>query len=225
MRLFKMILVQDDDNFMLFSMVCPARTSLPTLLHAPAALSLAAVYRCHEVSSPPWNSVPFSTPTGTIIHIFVNVRLFLVFMFIHEVSPQVTVDGVVGGFVVLPCSGSKDQPSIQEINLHWRHNESLNVYDIIKGVESVESQQPEYKNRTAMFSKEYLKGNFSLRLNNLRHTDAGTYSCFIMNLSVIKKVELLISEKSEDRSNHGAQQGAEKIVTVALLSISILLFI
>lgn len=112
-------------------------------------------------------------------------------MSVFSVSPQVTV--VVGSSVVLPCFGSKDQASIQEINVHWRHNESLNVYDIIKGVESVEDQRPEYKNRTVTFPNEYLKGNFSLQLNNLQNTDAGTYSCFIMNESEIKKVKLLIS--------------------------------
>lgn len=132
--------------------------------------------------------------TQTVLCLLPTVTVFfLIYLYVCVLSVQVTVEGVVGGFAVLPCSGSKDQPSIQDINVHWRHNESLNVYDIIKGVESVESQQPEYKNKTAMFSKEYLKGNFSIRLNNLRNTDAGTYSCFLMNLSVIKKVELLIS--------------------------------
>ncbi|KAI7791059.1 hypothetical protein IRJ41_008406 [Triplophysa rosa] len=115
----------------------------------------------------------------------------MVYMFIHGVSPKVEeVEGVIGGSVVLPCSGREDQPSIEYIEVYWRHNNSLNVYEINKGKGSAEKQKLEYKNRVETFPEGYLKGNFSLQLNNLRDTDAGTYSCYINKEQAIQKVKL-----------------------------------
>ncbi|XP_073718384.1 CD276 antigen homolog [Misgurnus anguillicaudatus] len=126
------------------------------------------------------------------ISVVMIVRIFLVCLFIHKVSLDVTVEGVVGGSVVLPCSASSDQGKTEDITVYWRHKESRNVYDIIKGNASVEKQESQYKNRTESFPEVYLKGNFSLRLNNLRETDAGKYSCFINKETIIRKVELLV---------------------------------
>nr|XP_055073862.1 CD276 antigen homolog [Misgurnus anguillicaudatus] len=165
------------------------------------------------------------------------VRIFLVFLFIHEASLEVTVEGVVGGSVVLPCSGKADQGTTEDINVYWRHNESMIVYDIIKGKGSDEDQELEYKNRAESFPEVYLKGNFSIRLNNLRETDAGKYSCLITKeykkeeVKLIVKGHAVISEdknnhkedKLEDKKNQGAQTRPEMIVMFLLL-ISILMF-
>lgn len=108
-----------------------------------------------------------------------------------SVSPKVEeVEGVIGASVVLPCSGRKDQPSLEYIEVYWRHNNSLKVYEINKGKGSAEKQQLEFKNRVETFPERYLKGNFSLQLNNLRDTDAGTYSCYINKEGDIQKVKL-----------------------------------
>ncbi|XP_073718271.1 CD276 antigen homolog [Misgurnus anguillicaudatus] len=164
-------------------------------------------------------------------------RIFLVFLFIHEASLEVTVEGVVGGSVVLPCFESADQRTIQDINVNWRHNESRFVYDIIKGKASDEDQELEYKNRTESFPEVYLKGNFSLRLKNLQETDTGKYSCFINKESQEEEVNLIVKgrpeisedknnhkgDKLEDKENQGAQTRPEMIV-MFLLPLSILVF-
>lgn len=113
-------------------------------------------------------------------------------MLINEVSLQVTVEGVIGGSVVLPCSGREPQLTTEDIIVNWKHHNSLNVYAIIKGKVSVEEQDPKYKDRVESFSEKYLRGNFSLKLSDLQHTDAGMYQCYIIEESIIEIVALLI---------------------------------
>ncbi len=109
-------------------------------------------------------------------------------------SLQETVEGFIGGSAVLPCSSKKPPLKIQDINqVRWTTKYNLRAYDIIYGKVFVEGQDPEYKNRTESFPEEYMRGNFSIKLNNLQHTDAGKYKCYITTEeSVIKSVELLI---------------------------------
>uniref|UniRef100_A0A672L7Y7 Ig-like domain-containing protein n=1 Tax=Sinocyclocheilus grahami TaxID=75366 RepID=A0A672L7Y7_SINGR len=100
------------------------------------------------------------------------------------------VPGVIGGSVVLPCSSTEPD---QDTEVHWRQNGSKIVYDIIKGEDSVEQQDPRYKNRAETFPEEYKRGNFSIKLNDLQHTDAGKYMCLIAHSSEHKTVELIIN--------------------------------
>ncbi len=49
------------------------------------------------------------------------------------------------------------------------------MYDIIKGKVSLDEQDSAYYNRTEIIREKYLKGDFSLKLNNLQRNDTGTY--------------------------------------------------
>ncbi|XP_026098589.1 CD276 antigen homolog, partial [Carassius auratus] len=93
-----------------------------------------------------------------------------------------------------------------------------NVYLIINGQVSVEGQDPEYKNRVESFSEEYLRGNFSIKLNNLQHTDAGEYWCYIIEESVHNrriKVELLTKErKAIQLPNEGTKPRPDVIIMI-----------
>ncbi|RXN32753.1 CD276 antigen-like protein [Labeo rohita] len=80
-----------------------------------------------------------------------------------------------------------------DTDVHWRHNGSKIVFDIIKSKDSLETQDPQYKNRTETFALEYLRGNFSIKLNNLQHTDAGKFSCFITPSNEQQTVELQVN--------------------------------
>ncbi|XP_050957634.1 CXADR-like membrane protein isoform X2 [Labeo rohita] len=111
---------------------------------------------------------------------------------IKNVSLQVTVQAVIGGSVVLPCS-SAELLKLQDIDVSWRHNDSKIVCDIIPCSTSPVTQDPENKNRVETFSQEYLKGNFSIKLNNLIHTDAGQYICYIKNSNELQTVKLIIN--------------------------------
>ncbi len=117
--------------------------------------------------------------------------VFTVKVCINSVSLQVTFEADIGGSVVLPCSSAKHE--LQDVIVHWRHNSSNIVHDIVKGEDSVDQQDPRFKNRTETFPDEYLKGNFSLKLNNLQHSDAGQYICYITHSSKYQTVQLLIN--------------------------------
>ncbi|KAK7127100.1 hypothetical protein R3I94_018325 [Phoxinus phoxinus] len=112
----------------------------------------------------------------------------LVCLLITEVSLQKSVEGFIGGSAFLPCSSEERQLELEDITVLWRHNRH-SVCDINKGKVSVEAQNPAFKNRTETFPEEYLNGNFSLILNNLQHTDAGKYMCYIIQDSVGKSVQ------------------------------------
>ncbi|KAI2646080.1 V-set domain-containing T-cell activation inhibitor 1 [Labeo rohita] len=102
---------------------------------------------------------------------------------INKVCLQVTVEAVIGGSVVLLCSSTKPDLKLQDTDVHWRHNDSEIVYDIVKGQDSVTLQHRQYKNRVKTFPDGYNRGNFSIKLINLTHTDAGEFSCFIIHSS------------------------------------------
>uniref|UniRef100_A0A673M6U1 Ig-like domain-containing protein n=1 Tax=Sinocyclocheilus rhinocerous TaxID=307959 RepID=A0A673M6U1_9TELE len=105
--------------------------------------------------------------------------VFTVTVCVISVCLQVTVEGVISGSVVLPCSSAEHDHKLQDIDVFWRHNGSKIVFDIIKGKNSVEQQEPRYKNRTETFPEEYKGGNFNIRLTALNHADAGKYTCLI----------------------------------------------
>ncbi len=64
------------------------------------------------------------------------------------------------------------------------------MYDIIKGKVSLDEQDSAYYNRTEIIHEKYLKGDFSLQLNNLQRNDTGTYTCHVTNELLIQSVKL-----------------------------------
>ncbi|XP_052395379.1 CD276 antigen homolog isoform X1 [Carassius gibelio] len=112
---------------------------------------------------------------------------------INKVCLQVTVEAVIGGSVVLQCSSAEHDYKPQDIDVSWRHNGSKIVFDIIPLRNSPMTQDPEYKNRIETFPQEYLRGNFSIKLINLQHTDAGQYICYMKNSNKYQTLKLIIS--------------------------------
>ncbi|KAL1251110.1 hypothetical protein QQF64_018906, partial [Cirrhinus molitorella] len=96
---------------------------------------------------------------------------------------DITVVGFTGGSVILPCSSVEHDLKPQDINVAWRDKDSEAVYDLINGEAFLEQQFQWYKNRTQTFPDEYRRGNFSVKLINLTHTDAGEFNCFITHSS------------------------------------------
>lgn len=132
---------------------------------------------------------------------------------LNKACLQVTVEGKVGGSAVLPCSSIGNGLKNEDVTVYWRHNSSQNVYDIIEGKGSVEKQDPAYKNRAETFPNEYMKGNFSLKLNNLQYNDAGKYVCYITKAHQNPSTQLLVT----DGGNHGAATRAERTVSFLIL--------
>uniref|UniRef100_A0A672KE48 CD276 antigen homolog n=1 Tax=Sinocyclocheilus grahami TaxID=75366 RepID=A0A672KE48_SINGR len=152
-----------------------------------------------------------------------NRKLFLFLqILLHLCVLSLQVPGVIGGSVVLPCSSTEPD---QDTEVHWRQNGSKIVYDIIKGKDSVEQQEPRYKNRAETFPEEYKRGNFSIKLNDLQHTDAGKYTCLIAHSSEHKTVELIINETQTDVVTSSSLLWVYIIVAVLILIMLIAGFI
>lgn len=95
--------------------------------------------------------------------------------------PAAPVEGFVEGSVVLSCfvNDSELQNKIKDVNVYWRFNNSKIVIDIIGGNRTAEDQAPEYKNGVETFPEEYKKGNFSIKISNIKKTHTGKYTCTI----------------------------------------------
>ncbi len=110
-----------------------------------------------------------------------------------SVCLQVTVESVIGGFVVLPCSSAEHSLKLQDVEVSWRHNGSKNVCDLIPHSNSIETQDPRYRNRAETFPEEYERRNFSIKLSGLTHADAGKYICLITPSDEQETVDLIIN--------------------------------
>ncbi len=119
--------------------------------------------------------------------------VFSITVFVFSACLQVTVEGFTGGSVVLPCSSTELDLELQKIDVFWRDKESKIIYNLIKGTDSLEKQDPRYKNRLLTFPDEYKRGNFSIKLLNLTHADAGKFICFITPSDEQETVDLIIS--------------------------------
>ncbi|XP_056614694.1 uncharacterized protein LOC130429882 [Triplophysa dalaica] len=144
----------------------------------------------------------------------VNVKLLI------NVYSQVTVAGVIGSSVFLPCASNLTEYKLQDIDVHWRHNASMHVYDILKGKGSVELQEPRFKNKTDFFPDDFVRGNFSIQLNKLEHTDAGVYECYIVHSGEHVNVQLLINESTEAKEAGEGNKSEE--TNLVFISITVL---
>ncbi|KAK2907128.1 hypothetical protein Q8A67_006113 [Cirrhinus molitorella] len=83
---------------------------------------------------------------------------------------------------------------------------------------------PEYKNRAKTFPQEYLKGNFSIKINKLKHTDAGQYICYITHSDEYKTVQLIINGSiSTEQENQGETEPERMGLSLSLLLVCIIL--
>ncbi|RXN31334.1 CD276 antigen-like protein [Labeo rohita] len=175
-------------------------------------------------------SVPLDSCTFTYIsHLIVTDVHFskndhgcfigVIALLINKVYPQVTVEGVIGGSVVLPCSSAKRD---QDTEVHWRHNSKI-VYDIIKGEHSVALQDQQYKNRVETFPDEYERGNFSIKLNNLQHADAGEFSCFIKPSDKQETIKLITTDAASSVFAVLINKGCLQVTVEAVIGGSVVL--
>ncbi|XP_050951381.1 V-set domain-containing T-cell activation inhibitor 1-like [Labeo rohita] len=120
--------------------------------------------------------------------------IYLILHLIDKASLQDPPDilGVVGGSVILSCSYQERVLKPEEINVFWRYNENIIVYNIEKGIPSTKGQNGMFQQRIKSFRSEYPNGNFSLRLSNLKLTDKGQFSCSIPGVFTKHKVRLLV---------------------------------
>lgn len=134
-----------------------------------------------------------------------------------------TVEGVTGGFVILPCpTNSTDELKTENITVHWRQNDLKIVCDIINGEYLGFDQDPNFKSRAETFPDEYKKGNFSLKLTNLTHADEGEYQCFMSHLSDHVTIQLIVNESTAHmvkQTTEGNEKKEEETQTKRTLAV------
>uniref|UniRef100_A0A671TFK0 Ig-like domain-containing protein n=1 Tax=Sinocyclocheilus anshuiensis TaxID=1608454 RepID=A0A671TFK0_9TELE len=133
------------------------------------------VYYCMNTETPP----KLSNST----RIYFTDCVFTITVSVISVSLDVRVVGFTGSSVVLPCSSIQHDLKPQDMHVLWRDKDSETIYDLIEGKDSLETQDPRYKNRAQTFPEEYERGNFSIKLSNLTHADEGEFNCFITHSS------------------------------------------
>ncbi|XP_034412751.1 CD276 antigen homolog isoform X2 [Cyclopterus lumpus] len=87
---------------------------------------------------------------------------------------SVEVWASVGDTVILPCQldlAGENDPSVE-----WSKNMSI-AFRYRAGCETFEEKDPVFSYRTSLFMEELKDGNVSLRLSDVRLSDAGTYKC------------------------------------------------
>ncbi|XP_060767593.1 uncharacterized protein LOC132875033 isoform X2 [Neoarius graeffei] len=134
-------------------------------------------------------------------------QLLAFVLVIHKVSGQITtVEAAIGDSVILSCSASR-----YETDVFWRYDNTKTVYDIINGKENFHDQDSAYSGRVEGFQSEFTKGNYSIRLSDVKHTDAGIYSCQIPGSRTLQ-VELKVQER-KDSSKSTSESGNSGVVT------------
>uniref|UniRef100_A0A8C1ZQ04 Ig-like domain-containing protein n=1 Tax=Cyprinus carpio TaxID=7962 RepID=A0A8C1ZQ04_CYPCA len=157
--------------------------------------------------------------TFSLILFYCFISVFAVL--INKVGLQVTVEAVIGGSVVLPCSSAEHHLKLQDINVHWRHNGSIIVYDVVEGKDSIAEQDQRYKNRAETFTKVYEGGNFSLKITSLTHADAGQYICHITNSDELQIVQLVIKENEQEKPDNEGSTLYWVFIPVVLIALLI----
>uniref|UniRef100_A0A668UPV6 Ig-like domain-containing protein n=1 Tax=Oreochromis aureus TaxID=47969 RepID=A0A668UPV6_OREAU len=124
-----------------------------------------------------------------------------IYLFFGAHGKQEQVLAFAGGDVFLPCnfriSDSTDFPTAE-----WS-KEGLNpdvVFLYRDGCETYEIKNPVFEYRTSLIMKELKDGNISLRISNVKMSDAGKYKCLKLwknaprEVTVVKLVVGAVSE-------------------------------
>ncbi|KAL1251109.1 hypothetical protein QQF64_018905 [Cirrhinus molitorella] len=85
---------------------------------------------------------------------------------------------------------------------------------------------PRYKKRAQTFPEEYVRSNFSIKLNNISHDDAGEFICFITHTSYSKQeiVQLFINETTVETGKPSTEEENQSTRNTVRLSCSRFIF-
>ncbi|XP_053170770.1 programmed cell death 1 ligand 1-like [Scomber japonicus] len=109
------------------------------------------------------------------------VILWMILVLVPQVSvsSETVVQAYIKDNVLLPCSYDGTLSDSDSVTVSWRDKDDKNVLDIKKNSPDVEEQHENFKNRVKSFSDQYMKGNFSIILQDVKQEDAGVYECNI----------------------------------------------
>ncbi|XP_006035924.1 butyrophilin subfamily 1 member A1-like isoform X2 [Alligator sinensis] len=97
------------------------------------------------------------------------------------VGPDQPVTAIVGEEIVLPCRLSPNM-SAENMEVRWFRSEFTYYVHLYRdGTDQFGGQMPEYRTRTAFWKDGLTHGNVSLRILNIRPSDEGQYTCFVID--------------------------------------------
>uniref|UniRef100_A0A4W3JQZ4 Butyrophilin subfamily 1 member A1-like n=1 Tax=Callorhinchus milii TaxID=7868 RepID=A0A4W3JQZ4_CALMI len=94
-------------------------------------------------------------------------------------GPDHPVPATAGSDVVLDCTCSTHL-SLERLEVRWfrtRYDSPVILYN--EGHEQPSEQDTAYRHRTGLFVEEIMNGNVSLRLQDVRGSDNGQYTCYV----------------------------------------------
>ncbi|XP_074555321.1 butyrophilin subfamily 1 member A1-like [Halichoeres trimaculatus] len=113
------------------------------------------------------------------------------------VGSSETVVALVGDDVVLPCHL---QPAVDAVSqsVEWGRPdlEPRFVHVWHDGQNLLENQNPSFKGRTSVSAEKLRRGDLSLTLSAVRHSDNGMYRCYFPSQEKESTVQLLVGSSS-----------------------------
>ncbi|CAH2275432.1 NLRC3-like isoform X1 [Pelobates cultripes] len=95
-------------------------------------------------------------------------------------SPSTVISGIVEEDVLLPCAIKyEDEFDLKKLVVNWQTENDTVVHSFFYGEDHPEYQGIIFQGRTQMFLQEFPKGNLSLLLKRLKHSDSGKYVCYV----------------------------------------------
>ncbi|XP_067381194.1 myelin-oligodendrocyte glycoprotein-like isoform X2 [Channa argus] len=98
----------------------------------------------------------------------------------------------VGQDVTLLCQ-LQPPSDATALTVEWTCN-STNVHVYRNMNDDPDSQNEKFKHRTSLFRHNMSRGNISLKLTNVTYSDAGNYTCFVVNLRKKATVTLAVDQ-------------------------------
>ncbi|XP_049922680.1 selection and upkeep of intraepithelial T-cells protein 5-like [Epinephelus moara] len=113
------------------------------------------------------------------------------------IGPSQPIVATVGDDIILPCH-LEPAVDVAAMTLDWTRSDLDSIFVLVwrAGQDYLHSKDPSYKGRTSLFTDELKRGNISLKLSDVRPSDAGSYRCFIPKLNVDSFVELVVGAAS-----------------------------
>ncbi|MCJ8747582.1 hypothetical protein PDJAM_G00155190 [Pangasius djambal] len=112
------------------------------------------------------------------------------------------VDAILGETIILPCTSNQSTWTV-----YWRYSDSKTVFDIIKGEVKFDEQDPVYKGRVGCFPLEFAKGNFSIKLSNVKQSYQGIYTCNFPSTLTPHTIQLNIKESQPRKHEITVENG------------------
>ncbi|XP_067389446.1 butyrophilin subfamily 1 member A1-like [Emydura macquarii macquarii] len=96
-------------------------------------------------------------------------------------GPDRPITAYVGGEAILPCHLSP-RMSAERMEMKWFHSEFSAVVHLYRdGQDQYGEQMPEYRGRTELLKDDIANGRVSLRIRDIRLSDAGQYMCLFQS--------------------------------------------